>query len=34
VSLKERKTLIKLFRANDIEKYTHTVVEIIKLQKK
>ena len=34
VSLKERKTLIKLFRANDIEKYTHTVVQIIKLQKK
>jgi len=34
VSLKERKALIKLFRTNDIEKYTQTVTQIIKLQKK
>jgi len=34
VSLKERKTLIKLFRAKDIEKYTQNIAQIIKLQKK
>jgi hypothetical protein len=34
VSLKERKTLIKMFRANETKKYAHTVAQIIKLQKK
>jgi len=34
VSLKERKKLIKMFRANETKKYTHTVAQIIKLQKK